>query len=350
MAGPVGGPAGPTQQAGGPAQAQATQETGLRIVDIENLNALFIQYENAAELKEINYWVKTLDVPTLQVSLELKFVEVIEDRARELSSEINIADLTDLSDFGSSNRIGARFGKDIDEYRSPFEPGIETLGTGGARQANLGKGTTAFDWVTGSSSPVSIQLRALESQGVINVVNGPHVTVLNRNTADFEIERQFGVPTPVEGATGGSSTEYTAVPSLTQVQITLEPTITSLGNITLDVDAEIRDFDTTLASFSVLTPPGGTDLVSGQPGERWASYSSNFNIGVLRKVLTTQVRIKDGGTVVLGGWTSQRDQKSESGVPLLQDLPFVGKLLFSRNLNTSNKITLLIFLTGNIVD
>jgi type II secretory pathway component GspD/PulD (secretin) len=339
------------QQPGAPGQAQATEETGLRIVDISDLNALFVQYENTAQLKDVTHWIKTLDIPKYQVSMELKFVEVIEDRARELSSEINVADLTDLSDFGSNNRIGARFGKDIDEYRSPFEPGVETIGTGGARGANLNKGTTALDWVTGARSPVSIQLRALESQGVINVVNGPHVTCFHEDTASFLIERQFGVPTPIQGATtGGGTNQFQAVPSLTQVDIDLTPFVFSLGNIEIELTATIMDFDTNLASFALLTPPGGQTLVSGQPGERWASLSDNFNIGVLRKELETKVRIKDGGTVVLGGWTSQRDQKINSGVPLLQDLPFVGKLLFARNLNTSNKITLLIFLTGNIVD
>ena len=38
----------------------------------------------------------------------------------------------------------------------------------------------------------------------------------------------------------------------------------------------------------------------------------------------------------------------KSGVPLLRDIPFVGPLLFSRSLKTSDKITLLIFLTGGL--
>jgi len=348
--GPSGGPgAGPGLGAPAPGveptPAPTEEEPGVNIVEIENLNALFVEYRNANDLKEISYWIETLDVPTLQVSLEVKFVEVVEDRANELSSQITIDDLTNI-DFSNNSLFGA-FGRDIDEFRSGFEPGIET-----ARGANLPKGTSFLNWQSGTDSQIDVKLRYLEASGVINIVNGPHVTVLNRETADFEIQRQFGIPLPLEGATsgGGGNDQLTIVPSLNAVQITLEPTITSLGNITLDIDGEINDFDQNLASVSVLQPSTGGDLVSGQPGTNLAAITTDYQLGVLRKVLTTKVRIKDGGTVVLGGWTSLRDQDLESGVPLLGDLPFVGKLLFSRSLKTSNKITLLIFLTGNIVD
>jgi type II secretory pathway component GspD/PulD (secretin) len=333
---------------GGPVGVTPTpsiEEVGVNIVDIENLNALFVEYRDIGDLKEIEYWVGTLDQPTLQVSLEVKFVEVIEDRAKELSSEFSIEDLTDISDV-SEGALGTRFGRDIDEFRSVFEPPIET-----DRSTNLNKGTTALNW-DGGASGINFQLRYLESSGIINVINGPHVTVLNREAADFQIERQFGIPIPLQGATtggAGANAQFQAVPSLNAVDMSLEPTITSLGDITLEVDAEINDFDQNLGVPALLQPPTG-DLISGQPGTRIASANTNFNLGVLRKVLTTNVRIKDGGTVVLGGWTSQRDQNMDSGVPLLRDLPFVGKLLFSRKLDTSNKITLLIFLSGNIVD
>ena len=325
------------------AETGTEEEPELSIVEIENLNAVFIEYGDPARLNELLSWIEILDIPTLQVSLEVKFVEVIEDRARELSSEIDISNLADLSDLGSNNIVSARAFDDLDEFRSGFEPLIET-----PRSANLGKGTTFLNWITGGSSRVSVQLRALESQGIINIVNGPHVTVLNGESADFEIERQFGIPTPLEGSTTDED-EFQAVPSLRTVQMTLEPTITRKGNITLDIDGEIQDFDQNLAALSVLEPPD-TELVSGQPGSRVAVVQSGDPLGVLRKVLTTKVRIKDGGTVVLGGWTNQRDQNIEGNVPVLGDIPFIGKLFFSRNLSTSNKITLLIFLTGNIVD
>ncbi len=333
---------------GAPGQEVAPQ-TGVRISAIENLNALFIQYESAAQLQEVTNWIKTLDVPTLQVSMEAKFVEVIEDRAKELSSEFTITDLTDLS-VGNNNIATGSFGTDQSEFTSPFEPGVE-----GLRGANLPKGTSVINLITGSS-PISLQLRALEAQGVVNIVSGPHITVLNGETGDFEIERRFGIPVPVGGTSGtggtssGNSTQLTTVPSLSAVQLTLEPQVTRLGNITIDVDGTIEDIDSNLGAVSLLQPSATDTIVAGQPNALQGVYNSNFDVGVLRKVVTTKVRIKDGGTVVLGGWTSQRDQQMESGVPILRDLPFVGKIFFSRNKSSSSKITLLIFVTGKIVD
>ncbi len=341
-------PGGPGQP-GGPLGPQATpapsKEGGVRISSIDDLNALFIEYETGAELQEVLGWIETLDIPTLQVSLEMKFVEVIEDRVKELSSDFNITDVTKLGDIGQTDLASVNFGQDSGEYASPFEPGAE-----GPRGANLMKGATVLNWITGTS-PISLQLRALESSGVINVVNGPHVTVLNGRTAEFIIEREFGIPQPVEGATtgGNGNEELTVVGTLRTVDIALEPQITQLKNITLTIDAQIRDIDSSLGRVTGLFPTDDTIVTDGAPLRQRVS-NEGYDVGVLYKDIQTEVRIKSGETTVLGGWTSLRDQNLESGVPLLRGLPYVGKILFSRSKKTTNTITLLIFLTAKVVD
>ena len=68
------------------------------------------------------------------------------------------------------------------------------------------------------------------------------------------------------------------------------------------------------------------------------------------KYLETRARIKNGGTLVLGGWTGSVAEDLTGGVPGLRNLPWLGKLFFSRNRHTAAKQTLLIFLSGQIVD
>jgi len=191
------------------------------------------------------------------------------------------------------------------------------------------------------------------------VVNGPTVTVLNNESAEFEVERQFGIPQPIAGSTGGGGTggnnNLTAVASITPVELSVTPTVTRAGNITLDIDVEMRDFDQNLGQLVQL----GGGAATGTPGQTpnlgqtvlptGQAIIDNGQLGVLRKALTTRARIRDGGTVVLGGWRNERSVDLESGIPILQDIPFIGRYLFNRTQSTDDKITLLIFLTGNVV-
>jgi type IV pilus assembly protein PilQ len=66
------------------------------------------------------------------------------------------------------------------------------------------------------------------------------------------------------------------------------------------------------------------------------------------KRVTTQVLIKTGETVVLGGVYQQSNTKSTSKVPLLGDIPLLGAL-FRDDLNSATKRELLIFITPKIL-
>jgi type II secretory pathway component GspD/PulD (secretin) len=279
----------------------------------------------------------------LQVSIEVKFVEVITNKAKQLKPDFSIGDLSEgvtLSD----SVLRSRFAQDRDEFDSVFDPSLES-----ADSANLLKGATVFNYiVSNGNSPISLTLRAYEAQGVINVVNGPTVTVLNTESADFRIERQFGLSQPIAGSTGGGTSgnnNFTAVASLIPVDLSVTPNVTHVGNITLDIDIEMNDFDQNLGQLTNLAAATGGTPTTITPD----AIVTQRTPGVIRKELTTQARIKDGGTVVLGGWRNERVGEYNSGIPILRDIPFVGKYFFDRNQSDSDKITLLIFLTGSVV-
>ena len=65
--------------------------------------------------------------------------------------------------------------------------------------------------------------------------------------------------------------------------------------------------------------------------------------------VVTQVLVNDGETVVLGGIFETERRETENKVPVLGDLPAVGRLFKSTN-NVSNKTELLIFVTPKILD
>ncbi|MOA14765.1 Type IV pilus biogenesis and competence protein PilQ precursor [compost metagenome] len=67
------------------------------------------------------------------------------------------------------------------------------------------------------------------------------------------------------------------------------------------------------------------------------------------KTVETQVRVENGGTVVIGGIYVQEENNVENKVPLLADIPLLG-VLFRNKSVTNNRRELLIFITPRIVE
>ncbi len=334
---PPGAAQAPAEVTPTPAPEEEEAREALTVDEIETLNALLIRYEDPARFAEVAEWIERLDIPVLQVSIEVRFVEVIESRAKEYSSEFTILNLGEGVDMDSS-LYNLRFAQDLDEFRSEFEPGVET-----PREANLIKGTTIFNWIiTGGQSPINYQLRLLEAEGIINVVSSPNILVLNGETADFEIDRQLGLPmVDAQGNFIGGA----GIARVDQVDLSVSPTVTQLGSIMLDIDAEIYDFDQNLGVVAFIPRPEPLQGLGPT-----AVHQGGYEFGLIRKDISTTARLRDGQTIVLGGWAGERSGEYTSGVPVLRNLPYLGKLLFGRNLSKIEKTTLLIFLTGRIVD
>jgi type IV pilus assembly protein PilQ len=62
----------------------------------------------------------------------------------------------------------------------------------------------------------------------------------------------------------------------------------------------------------------------------------------------TQILIKDGETIVMGGLLKDIKSKSMIGIPFLSKIPILGKL-FSRETTTTSKVDLLIFITAHVM-
>jgi type II secretory pathway component GspD/PulD (secretin) len=141
---------------------------------------------------------------------------------------------------------------------------------------------------------------------------------------------------------------------ITAVVLRLTPEITSEESIILnDLSAELIDFDGYLGE---VIQPVVTDTSTETTTDNFsyvnpsvATTNQNSQMLLKRKKVVTEARISNGGTIVLGGWTGERSQELTSGIPVLRNMPYFGKLLFSRAQRTSDRTTLLIFLTGYIV-
>ncbi|MBN1476282.1 hypothetical protein JXA47_05985 [Candidatus Sumerlaeota bacterium] len=340
-------------------QTTGTEDDRIPIVQADDeAGSILISVVNPGDLALIEEAIQLLDVPILQASIETKFVEVNENRARELKSEISLAGIGREGINFSDSFFSARYAQDTDEFRNIFEPALES-----PTNANLPKGTTVLSLITGGRSPLTWELAFLEAEGVINTVNGPFVTAVNRERAQFEITQQYNVFGSIAGVstTSGTDSQNQTTTGTAGVganlldrelvDLDVEPIIFRSGYMELEINVDISNFTnnlgqliTTTGAIQTADQGGGLGLSEDAVRNIFGVYSNNL------KQLDTVARVRDGGTIILGGWTLERVTQTSSGIPVLRNLPYVGQLFFSRNQDFLERLTLLIFLTARIVE
>ncbi len=205
---------------------------------------------------------------------------------------------------------------------------------------NLGPAPTSTNTVSltfgGGSSKVTVALEALESQGDVAVLSSPMITALNNQIAVFDAtdaEVFFAVTsTPIIGPNGGIVAVNTqAVPQQISVGIVLNilAQIGADGIITMQVRPQLSE----VARIDSFVTAEGTKITAPI---------------ITRRETDTMARVRGGETIVIGGLTQTRRDKSSSGVPGLRRLPGVGGLFGGRS-EVDEKDELVIFLTPTII-
>ena len=188
----------------------------------------------------------------------------------------------------------------------------------------------------GGSSKVSVALEALESQGEVAVLSSPMITALNNQLAVFDAtddEVFFSVTsTPIIGTNGGIVAMNTqATPQQISVGIVLNilAQIGADGIITMQVRPQLSE----VARVDSFVTPEGAKITAPI---------------ITRRETDTMARVRGGETIVIGGLTQTRRDRSSTGVPGLRRLPGVGGLFGGRS-DVEEKDELVIFLTPTII-
>lgn len=188
----------------------------------------------------------------------------------------------------------------------------------------------------GGQNQLNTILDILESQGKVSVLSSPRVSALNNQRANFNVTRDevfFRVTRqPILGPTGGTIGFNTQVdPQQISVGIVLDvlPQIGPDNTITMN----IRPVVTSVARIESIKLEDGT--IASAPV-------------IDRRETDTMIRVRGGETVVIGGLMQTRREKNTSGVPILKDIPGIGKVFTSVDDETT-KDELVIFLTPTIL-
>jgi len=189
-------------------------------------------------------------------------------------------------------------------------------------------------------------VNALQQQGKVEVISKPRVRTLNNQTALIKVgeDMPFFNPSITYLPVANGSSGTTLVP---EVQ-TLVTSIT-IGTI-LSLTPQISDDDwISLDIAPVLTSLNAVVSAPSANGSSGGSGGSGTTAPDLQtKQASTLVRVRDGTTVVLGGLIQTQVAKNLTKIPLLGDIPLLGKL-FTGTYDSKQKQELVIFVTPHII-
>jgi len=223
-------------------------------------------------------------------------------------------------------------------------------------------------------------LRALSQKKGIDVNASPSVTTKSGLKAIAEVTQEFIYPTEFDPPRlpqgGGRIRIGTAQPQMiatpttptafemrkTGVLVEVEPVISEDGRtVELTIAPELTEFQGFVNYGSPIYVPASLSVLPIQLSTGSIGYvplsspdeliTQNLILQPIFKVqkVTTAVKVYDGATVVLGGVKIQERSMVEDKVPILGDLPVVGRLFKSNTKQTSTK-NVIIFVTVEVVD
>lgn len=262
--------------------------------------------DTAETLTKITRLVKELDIPPAQVMIEGKLVEASESFQETFGIDWGFT--------GRGEKVGTGpNGQDIN---------LQT----GMNIVNLGEKTSVGNFtiragVLNFLGNLNARLALEETNNNIKVISSPRIMAMNKEEAEINQSGEVFTRKTITDNTGTPQTEN--IPRPYNVSMKVTPQVTAEGSVIMDVEVQ-REF------------PGPADTNTGERP-------------INKREAKTKTLVKNGQTAVIGGIFQNDTTSSESGVPVLKDIPFLGWLFKSESVNIE-KTELLVFLTPRIMN
>ncbi len=298
--------------------AAAAGESSIRVTADEANNALVIS-ATPQDYSVIESALQKLDIRPLQVLIDATIAEV---------------DLTNQLSFGLQYYF--RSGN----FRAVFSPNIQNATTAPSSTSPNGTPTSVigtstvfpgFGFLPGANLAVAslggsaVILNALKQLTHVEVLSSPNLLVLNNQPARLQVGDQ--VPIETQSATSILTPGAPVVNSIeyrdTGVILNITPRVNAGGLVLLDIAEEVSDVVQTTTS-SLDTPT------------------------ISQRRVTSSVAVRDGQTIALGGLIKDTRTKSNSGIPVLKDIPYLGWLFGTRS-DQLSRTELIVMITPHVV-
>jgi type IV pilus assembly protein PilQ len=303
-------------------------KVGSVIVD-ERTNTITIT-DYPEKIEFIKHYIKQVDTPTPQVLIEARIVKASKNFAREIGiqwgGQFAEFDRTGEWAWGISSGPG-------DASPSTWRSGAFTGNTGfdfnpfSSWMVNLpatllGAGTPGIGFqigrLVGDLINLDLRLSAAEAEGLTKIVSRPKIMTLDN--VEATIRQGFEIPYTQVNPEGNVSVVWKKA----ELKTTVTPLISPDGRVHLKLE-----------------------VTDDYPDE--AIKSSEGEPAIRTRQAYTEVLVKNGETVVIGGILEETQEYSEEGVPGLRDIPILN-WLFKKKKRKRDQTELLIFVTPFIVE
>lgn len=242
-----------------------------------------------------------------QIRLEAQIIEINSDYTKNLGIQYWSQTPGSNSNSGSSS----------DNPNTNITVGTAGLFYGGEDFSSTRK---HGGWLGSHVANVNVTLQALINEGKARILSRPSITTMSGKTANILIGGR--IPIPVSDGNGNVSIDWHEY----GVKLKIEPVVDSEDKITSKVHAEVSTLDYShgvkIDSFSVP--------------------------GIATREAESEVNVRSGMTMAIGGLINSEDAKIVSKIPLLGDLPIIGRF-FRHTSNTRDKREVIILITPTLV-
>jgi type II secretory pathway component GspD/PulD (secretin) len=286
--------------------------------------------------------------PTGHTSIETILNDLRKNDKRQVEIEARIIKVssTDIDNIGLDF-----FGVDLHGVHNGKTVGTDSGFGDGTYNTNIdfpNNQTTGGDNLGGQfafaalSSKVDIQafVDALRSHAVVNTLSAPRIVVANNQRSNITLEKaQYYIDSITVNSTG---TQTAQDPSVSMAQsgtiLDVTPTINANNTISLELHPVFATVD--ISNTQILDFPTNDQDI--QPEVTLPIFS-------VQEAHTT-ITIENGGVAVIGGLIEENEEKAHYKIPLLGDIPIIGKYLFSSDNVSSEKSHIIIFVKAKAVD
>ena len=285
-------------------------ERGFVLVD-ERTNQLFVT-DTAPALRAVRALIQAVDVPLRQVLIEARIIEADGAFSRHLGVRLGVGNAAAVS-LGPRLAIGPTYGAVTAAGGGASAPFVN-LPAGGIGGADAASFAVAL-FGASAARMLSLEVSALEADGRGKIVSSPRIVTADQIKAVIEQGTEY--PYQTVNADGATSVAFRQA----NLKLEVVPQITPDGQIILDVDIH-KDSrgETTAAGMAINT-----------------------------KHVQTQVRVEDGGTLVIGGILEAYERVEVSKVPGLGDLPVIGNV-FQSSRRQRDQAEVVVLLTPRVIN
>jgi len=306
-------------------------ERGSAIVDTRTNTIILTDTED--KIAQFRRLVDRIDIPVRQVEISARIVIATTDFAREMGVRWGIAGVKEV-DGDLVSFVGTRQGQKADGVIDMFTIDSSEIDEDGTvtndHELTLGESLAVDLGVQNSLGPsgsislglltsdlfLDLELSALENSGYGEIASQPKVLTGDKQKAIIRSGQEIAY----QEATSSGATNVEFKEAVLKLEVT--PQITPDNRVILDLFIS-QD------SLSTL-------VVGGVPALDITDIQTKALVG-------------DGQTLVLGGIFQYQDFSGEEKVPLLGDIPYVGRL-FKNKFSNSEKREILFFITPKILD